>query len=69
MVFRSQLELADRFVDETHLLVRDAEVVVRVVVFAVELLFDALLEFLEDLFERLLVFRKRNLLASFGNEF
>src|SRR5262245_31263598 len=47
LVFRRQLELGDRLVDEPHLLVGDAEVVARVVVLLAQLFVDALLELLE----------------------
>src|SRR5687767_8539894 len=63
-VFGGQLELADGLVDETHLLVGDTEVVVGVVVLAVELLFDAFFELFEDLFEGLFFFRKGDRILS-----
>src|ERR1035437_4394824 len=50
--FRGALELADRLVRERYFLVRDAEVVVRLVVLGRKLLLDASLELPEDLLER-----------------
>jgi hypothetical protein len=56
-VLAGELELPDRLVDQPHLLVRDAEVRVGLVVLGGELLLDAFLELAEDLFERDLPFR------------
>ena len=64
-VLRCKLEFADRFVDQAHLFVSDAEIVVSVVVLAVELLLHALLEFFEDLLERLLFLAEGDLIARF----
>ena len=50
-ILRRDLELADRVVDEHHLLVGDAQVVVRVGVVDADLLRDALLELREDLLD------------------
>src|SRR5664279_1145614 len=49
---RGSLELADGFVREGHLLVGDAEVVMRLVVLGRQLLLDALLQLAEDLLQR-----------------
>src|SRR5271169_4473293 len=49
---RGSLKLADGLVGEGHLLVRDAEVVVRLIVLGRQLLLHALLELAEDLLQR-----------------
>ena len=59
-VLARELKLADGLVDEPHLLVGDAEVVVRLVVLGRELLLDALLELAEDLLEGHLALRRRD---------
>ena len=58
-VLARELELADRLVDQAHLLVGDPEVVVGLVVLGRELLLDALLELAKDLLERHLALRRR----------
>src|SRR4029450_13517108 len=59
-ILARELELADRLVDESHLLVGDAEVVMRLVVFGRKLLLDALLELAEDFLERDFALRRRD---------
>src|SRR5262249_13597511 len=67
-VLARQLKLADRLVDEAHLLVRDPQVVVRLVVLGRQLLLDALLELAEDLLERDLALRRRDVRRLVGQD-
>ncbi len=67
-VLARELELPDRLVDEAHLLVRDPEVVVGLVVLGGELLLDALLELAEDLLERDLALRTRDVGRLVGQD-
>src|SRR6266404_5363997 len=52
-IARGELQLADRLVHQTHLLIGDSEVVVGVEVVRVDLLLDPLLESREDVLERM----------------
>src|SRR5262249_29822607 len=66
-ILAGELELADRFVDEAHLFVRDPEVVVRLVVLGRKLLLDALLELPEEVFQGSLPLRRGDLRGLFGD--
>src|SRR5664280_2235484 len=66
---RGSLELADGFVREGHLLVGDAEVVMRLVVLGRQLLLDALLELAEDLLQRDIAYKEMSLTDEAISEF